>query len=63
MGTRTHTYFFGEGDLVALRAEAERLQLDWKERSRYVDPEVRQAGDARLAILRDIIGLLSEKVD
>lgn len=58
--TYTFSRFFNEGDLVALRAEVERLTIDWNERSRHVPPDIARAGSARLGILRDIVDILGE---
>jgi hypothetical protein len=63
MATRTHTHFFGEEDLAAIKAEFDKLDLDWSSRSPHVPPELRDRGNDRVHNLRIAIDLLGEVAD
>jgi hypothetical protein len=61
--THTHTHFFGEDDLVPLLTEAQKLRADWTERSRFMDTDLRIAGEDRLRNLDIAIRLLGDRAD
>lgn len=60
--TLTHVVWFSEDELEPLREQVRALCADWETRRPYVDRGTHAAGERRLRLLVDAVGLLAEPV-
>lgn len=58
--TRTYTVYFNEDLLASIRRELEKLELDAKARSRYIDTVDRTAIEERIEAVRLAINRLAD---
>jgi hypothetical protein len=62
MATRTHTTYFSDGSLDAIRKEATELREDYEHRAPGITTDAAKAMELRLDILDAAISMLAEPV-